>query len=597
MRRAGIAALVILAMGTLGAAAEPIRWTGWAPDLFTRAKAENRLVVLDLEAVWCHWCHVMERETYGNAQVANVIGEKYIAVRADQDANPDLSSRYGDWGWPATIVFAPDGTEIAKLRGFVEPERFLGILKAAVEDPTPGPSVAEALKIVPAETHVLDKTLRDELDQGWNEAYDTENGGWGVPLKYIDADSLDLAIARAQAGDATSEKRARETLDKALALIDPVWGGVYQYSDKLDWSSPHFEKLVSFQAQYLRQYIQAYARWKDPRYLAAAKAISGYLTGFLRGPEGAFYVSQDADLSHEVDGHVYYALGDAERRAKGMPRVDTHLYARENGWAIGGLVAYANATGDDQSLQAAIGAARWVQANRAIPGGGFRHGEADRGGPFIGDTLAMGQAFLDLYGATGDRAWLASAGNAGGFLAKTFKDEAGGFASSAMGETHDGALAAPSKQIDDQVQTARFLNMLSQYTGREEQKTLALHAMRYLVGAAAEVERPLPGALLADRELSAPPTHMTIVGAKDDPVSKQLQAAARALPATYKRLEWWDMREGPLANPDVTYPDLGQPAAFACSGRLCSFPAFSAAELQKAVTEMAKLDREAAAQR
>ena len=101
---------------------------------------------------------------------------------------------------------------------------------------------------------------------------------------------MDLAITRAEAGDAISIKRARQTLDAAIALIDPVWGGVYQYSEGGSWTKAHFEKIMSFQAQYLRQYSQAYALWQDPKYLAAARDIERYLASHR--PEGAFYVSQ-----------------------------------------------------------------------------------------------------------------------------------------------------------------------------------------------------------------------------------------------------------------------------------------------------------------
>lgn len=590
MRRIRIAALAAWALvGAPALAADPIVWHPWSADLFARAKAENRLVILDLEAIWCHWCHVMDAKTYGDAAVAKLIGTKYLAIRVDQDANPDLSGRYGDWGWPATIVFAPDGSEIAKLRGYVEPERMLGLLEAAVADPTPGPSVNEALNVVPSASHFLGKPERAALRETYDGSYDDDNAGWGEPLKYIDADSLDLATALAEDGDGEAESRARATLDKALALIDPVWGGVYQYSDKLDWSSPHFEKLMSFQAQYLRQYSQAYARWKEPKYRDAARSIEAYLTTTLLSPDGAFYVSQDADLNHEVDGHGYYALDDAKRRALGTPRVDTHLYARENGWAVSALVAYANATGDADALTAAERAARWIQANRTLPGGGFRHGAEDRGGPFLGDTVAMGQAFLDLYSASGDRTWLIAAEGAGRFIAKAFRDEAGGYANAAAGEATAGILAKPARSIDDQVLVSRFFNMLARYTGRETDRALAVHGMRYLVGAAPEMLRPLPGVLLADREVSAEPTHLTVVGGRTDPAARSLYAMARALPAAYKRLEWWDPSEGPLPNPDVDYPDLGTPAAFACSGRLCSLPTFTATELKATVERMAKL--------
>ena len=148
------------------------------------------------------------------------------------------------------------------------------------------------------------------------------------------------------------------------ALIDPVWGGVFQYSEAGSWATPHFEKIISFQAQYLRQYSQAYALWRDPKYLAAARDIERYLASFLISPDGAFYVSQDADLDHDIDGHAYYALDEAGRRRLGVPRIDSNIYARENGWAISGLAAFYDVTNDPTMLALAERAAKWVDDNR-----------------------------------------------------------------------------------------------------------------------------------------------------------------------------------------------------------------------------------------
>ena len=111
VRNAAIA--VIMFGASAASAAETLKWSDWSDDLFARATAEKRFVILDLEAVWCHWCHVMEKTTYSDPKVIDLLASHYIPVRVDQDANPDLSSRYGDWGWPATIVFGPDGTELA----------------------------------------------------------------------------------------------------------------------------------------------------------------------------------------------------------------------------------------------------------------------------------------------------------------------------------------------------------------------------------------------------------------------------------------------------------------------------------------------------
>jgi uncharacterized protein YyaL (SSP411 family) len=486
-------------------------------------------------------------------------------------------------------VFAPDGTEIAKIRGYIEPERMQALLKAVIDDPSPGPSVGEAFEIKPSASAFLTKEQRVELRKNYDESYEDSIGGWGESQKYIDADSMDYAISRAEAGDSIATKRARQTLDAATALIDPVWGGVFQYSEAGSWSHPHFEKIISFQSQYLRQYSQAYALWQDPKYLAAARDVERYLAAFLSSSDGAFYVSQDADLDHDTDGHTYYALGDAERRKLGMPRIDKNIYARENGWAISGLVAFYDVTNDPKVLAAAERAAKWVNDNRLLPDGGFRHGDKDRGGPFLGDTLAMGQAFLDLYAATGNRDWLTNAAKAGDYVAATFRDETGGFLTSKTSEAKTGVFAKPARLMDDQIQVVRFMNLLNRYYGNDTYREQASHAMRYLAGASADMIRPLPGVLLADQELGIEPTHMTIVGHKDEPRAQALHTLARALPARYKRLEWLDLREGKLPNPDVEYPDLGEPAAFACSNRICSFPSFNAEELKATVAQMAKL--------
>jgi hypothetical protein len=97
-------------------------WEEWNTELFDRAHAEQRLVILDLEAVWCHWCHVMERTTYRDAKVVALLKSKYLAVRVDQDANPDLSNRYGDWGWPRPAWMESRWRNRAAVQALVTPD-------------------------------------------------------------------------------------------------------------------------------------------------------------------------------------------------------------------------------------------------------------------------------------------------------------------------------------------------------------------------------------------------------------------------------------------------------------------------------------------
>ena len=580
-------ALFPLAVGA-GHGEGDVQWQDWSQAAFRQAKQDNRFVILDLQAVWCHWCHVMDDTTYRDPKVVSLLKQKYVALRVDQDANPDLSTRYGDWGWPATIIFAADGTELVKRRGYIPPENMASLLQAVIDDPTPGPSVTAATTVTPSMSTEIEPPALRALEQSFLSDYDNKNGGWGVVHKFIDVDRMDWALRRAEGGDATAALMAKTTLNRALALIDPAWGGLYQYSDAQDWSSPHYEKIMWYQANGLRQYAKAYAMFKDPAYLQAAKAIYGYLSSKLLSPEGAFYCSQDADVDEALPGKDFYRLTDTERRKLGrQPTIDTHLYARENGWAIMGLVAYADATGDPMPLAQAKRAADWVIAHRRRPDGLFTHSEHDRGGPFIEDTVAMSNAALDLYAATGERKWISVAQESQKALAGFGDASGGGYRTSMTLEGSDGTLAKSLKSLDVQVSAARLAVRLWRYLGDPDSKQLAEHAMKYLASPdVIEGGRLGSGYLLAADEFAHEPTHITIVGPKDDTAAQSLHVAARMYPASNKRLDWWDRREGPLPNSDITYPEMDEAAAFACGNRLCSFPVFTAKDLSMAIAQM-----------
>jgi uncharacterized protein YyaL (SSP411 family) len=266
----------------------------------------------------------------------------------------------------------------------------------------------------------------------------------------------------------------------------------------------------------------------------------------------------------------YFASDDKARREKGIPRIDTHVYSRENGWAISALSSFYAVTGETEHLDDAIRAANWIIARRALPGGGFSHDEKDVAGPYLGDTLFMGNAFLILYAVTADRSWLDRATSAANFINEHFKSDTG-FSTSRSGTFR------PTRQLDENVALARFANLLGHYTGAPAFREMAEHAMRHLA-AQGVVERrgyQVGGLLLAHRELSAPPLHITVVGSKADSAAWALFLAALKQPATYKRVEWFDESEGPLPNADVEYPRIAKAAAFICTDRNCSAPIFT----------------------
>ncbi|MGH9747291.1 MAG: thioredoxin domain-containing protein [Candidatus Acidiferrales bacterium] len=564
---------------------QQLTWRPWSDAIFVDAKRERRFVLLDLEAVWCHWCHVMDEKTYSDPAVIKLLQSHYIPVKADQDSRPDLSNRYEDYGWPATVVFDSEGHEIAKRQGYLDPREMASMLQAIIDDPTPGPSIEPEAKLELPSSPLLTDSLRADLKKKYLAGYDTAQGSWGATQKYLDWDSVEYSMALARlTSDPQAEHMARNTLTEQLHLLDPAWGGVYQYSTGGGWNSPHFEKIMQMQAENLRIYSLAYAQWRDPDYLHAAQEIRRYLATFLTSPDGAFYTSQDADLIEGKHSADYFALDDAARRKLGVPRVDKHTYARENGWAIAALVAFYDATGDPAVLKDATRSARWILANRALPGGGFRQGTKDVAGPFLGDTAAMARAFLALYAATGDRAWLAHAEAAMKFIARNFRDSQGaGFLTS---KTPTDKSYTPHPQRDENVSVARTANLLSHYTGDAQYEDLARQAMRYLAAPPVVYRLPASSALLADLELGSSPLHLTIVGRKDDPVSQNLFQAALRYPSNYKRVEWWDAREGRLPNPDVQYPQLIRAAAFVCTGRACSPPIFKPEDLAEKVEKL-----------
>ncbi len=547
-----------------------LAWHPWSDKVFSQAKQEHRFIFLDLEAVWCHWCHVMDRTTYRDPKVKRLLQSKFLLVRADQDSRPDLSNRYEDYGWPATVVFDSAGHEIVKRQGYLPPNEMASMLQAIIDDPTPGPSVKAEMPIHFSTIPEFSDGLEARVLKAFNNQYDAENGGWGFGHKYLDADSVEFAMYRARNDDAQTAEKARHTLSLERQLIDPVWGGAYQYSAGPDWRDPHFEKIISVQADTMRLYAPAYAQWHDPHDLKAAENIHSYLKAFLESPEGAFYVSQDADLIEGVHSAKYFKLDDTARRKLGIPRIDKHVYSRENGWAIQSLCALYAATGDISYLHEAETAAQWIISNRGLPGGGFRHGGHDVLGPYLGDSAAMAQALVSLYSVSGNREWLSLAHRAVDFVAATFSSP--GSAGFLTSKTPTNDAYTPHPQRDENVLVARTANLLFHYTGEEHMRAVAKSAMRYLATPKIAMQFPAAGALLAQAEFTRDPLHITVIGAKNDPAALALFKTAIALPESYKRVEWWDRREGSLPNNNVQYPELKTAAAFLCTDRLCSSP-------------------------
>jgi uncharacterized protein len=565
-----------------------IKWQAWSDNIFETSRAQNKLVILDLHAVWCHWCHVMDQKTYADKAVQKLISAHFIPISVDQASRPDLANRYEDYGWPATVIYNAKGQEIKLLSGYLSPQEFIVELNDCLKHPHVVTDDLGQPRKKTGESTKPDKGIDKVLTKSFMDSYDTKNGGWTFGHKYLPCDDVEYSMDLASDGDKLSAKRANEVLKLQTNLLDPIWGGMYQYSTDNDWKHAHFEKIMEMQTGNIRIYSLAYLLWKNPEHLRVAEKIASYMSGFLLSPAGSFYTSQDADLVAGRHAGSYFALTDSERRKQGIPRIDKHLYTRENGWAIESFVALYGASGEKKYLACAEHCADWILAHRQVDGHFCHDDLADRSNDqasrqiYLGDNLSMGRAFMALYAVTGERKYLSLAASVADYIIKAFPVSIDG--KSGVGfksSSQSGAFASPVN-FDENISAARFFNLLSHYSSRPEDKRAAQVAMDYLTLPAVikKHESSAASILLAERELKTTPIHIVVVGAKNDVVASDLFRAALACPGAYKQTEFYDAREGKLPGSVTEYPQLGHPAAFVCHDSVCSRPAVNAKELQ-----------------
>ncbi len=562
-----------------------VAWEDWAPETFARAKRTGRLILVNVAAGWCHWCHVMDRETFGDPAVARLIAARFVPVRVDADARPDVAERYARWGWPATAVLTPDARPVTERRGYQAPTTFLALLRELSDAHAAGRPLAREAAPSPPPVSDLDAVmaaLRAQLDARYDHAHE----GWGEGQKYPFAAPIEHALLRAAVrpddpAEVAWRERALATLRAQLALMDPVWGGLFQYSDDGTWGGgPHREKIVPVQTGALEAYCLAYQVTDDAGWLEPARELRRYLIERLRAPDGTFFASQDADTptGSGLDGAAFYALDDAGRRAApAAPRVDMNVYADLNGRVIRALCRLHMVTGDPAPLAEAVAAATVILRTHAMYGPvhgpslhadlWFRHAPGDDTYPprllLLADHVAMGGALLALYEATGETTWLDEALALAAGL-RDFELPSGGLRA-ARGSGP--ALNHEHLPWRENAEAARFLLRLHAATEDDVWREQAERALRALLADPARVTaqgRIVGEALLALEELALDPVSIVVVGPPGDPAADELLQAARRL----------HLPRGVVLRlpPGERYPDLGRAAAFLCGGGVCSAP-------------------------
>ncbi|MFZ0277015.1 MAG: thioredoxin domain-containing protein [Candidatus Sulfotelmatobacter sp.] len=333
---------------------QPIQWHEWGEEAFAAAQRENKPMLLDIGAVWCHWCHVMDRESYDDAEVAAIVNEHFIAVKVDRDERPDIDSRYqaavsavsGQGGWPLTAFLTPDGkpfyggTYFPPTDGYGRPsfKRVLTSIANAYKEKHG--DVVEQAKMVEsaiaqAESFAgrggrVSASIIVAIQRSAFGMFDAVHGGFGQAPKFPHPSALDLLIeqyARSAAGAslrrtadggrphmdlADDGDQLRNVIVTTLehmangGVYDQLAGGFHRYSVDERWVVPHFEKMCYDNSELLKNYVHAYQATGSEFFASVARDIIRWMDEWLSDRErGGFYASQDADISMDDDGDYF----------------------------------------------------------------------------------------------------------------------------------------------------------------------------------------------------------------------------------------------------------------------------------------------------
>ncbi len=327
-----------------------MRWNAWGDAAFARAQAEDKPILLDIGAVWCHWCHVMDRESYEDAEIAALINELFVAVKVDRDERPDVDARYqaavsaisGQGGWPLTAFLTPDGRPYFG-GTYIPPDERYGrpgigrvlLAMAQVWRERRDEALETAGSVMAAIEHNesfsgrggdLSLSLVDKIAGSILAQFDPRNGGFGSQPKFPHPAALDLLLEVAMnRGNVGAREAFTTTLEKMArgGVYDQLAGGFHRYSVDEHWGVPHFEKMIYDNTELLRNYVHGYQSFVREDFLVIAREIVAWLDEMMTDRErGGFYGSQDADVGLDDDGDYFTWTLDEARAVLGGEELD-----------------------------------------------------------------------------------------------------------------------------------------------------------------------------------------------------------------------------------------------------------------------------------
>lgn len=379
-----------------------VEWRDWSAAAFAEARDDRAPVLLALGTRWCPATAAMMRAAYSDPAVARLVRRRFVPIRVDADARPDIADRYGLGGWPTTSFLTPEG-DVLGGETYVTAERMRHLLPrvadafAAEREALAGRRAPPAGRVVVAPGATPDPRVGAWLAKHLLEEFDAEHGGFGAGAKRVHADALELASRLASDGDERFDPVVDRTLG-AMAwggLYDHLDGGVFRYCARRDWTEPGTEKLLDVNAAALRLFLER----EEEDFREQAADLIGYVGQTLadRAPERTgFFASQRAD----ADYHRLRAAG--EQPGGAPPPVDRTVYADRSAVMARAFVRAAQVLDDLSLLEHAVAAVEHVVASTYERGGGIAHRAGAAGGVrgLLADQVGVSATLLDLYAAT-----------------------------------------------------------------------------------------------------------------------------------------------------------------------------------------------------
>ena len=304
----------------------PVDWMPWGPDALARAKVLDRPIFLSIGYAACHWCHVMERESFEDEATAGFLNDRFVSIKVDREERPDLDSIYmgavqamtGSGGWPMSVFLTPEGQPFYGGTYFPnEPRHGMPSFRQVLEGVSEAwrtqrddvnaagqrltSALAESARAaVPGGEAVIDAGFFRVVNDAFDARFDTRNGSWGGAPKFPQPMTLEYQLRRLAAGVKAPGATVRFTLDKMAdgGIRDQLGGGFHRYATDSHWLVPHFEQMLYDNAQLARVYLhasQAFSGDVSVRYREVAVGTLDYMLRELRRDDGAFASSQDAD--------------------------------------------------------------------------------------------------------------------------------------------------------------------------------------------------------------------------------------------------------------------------------------------------------------